>query len=552
MIKAVDTTNTAGSACPLCCNEFSKADLLYPIHCPTTQCHFQYCMNCIESLINSSNDGYTEASDGSYQVKISIRCPMCRAPYRTPNHPTTQLLGVVSPTAASNAIVGAILKLRQAASIPIPSATTSTTNGGKNNTNDSDLSASQLAQRNHFIMNSATITTTTGATGNGCKGSASSNTTTTIIKELKDAIMTVQQYYDSIDHKDCGTVPSLPWEDWEQYIQTLQRQEQQQQKLQLSNMSISSNHKSNVSDEGPVATASQPQSLLMISRDPTLFMGLDELLTYDEQEFITHMFISGDAELIAQAAHLLHSIMCTMMSQQSNSQPSKDVNSNNSNSSHRSTSTTMTAAKTNTTKKPKTMAQLDHEQKIRKKFPLPNHMPRVVTIQPYNPLNCKNPPIKFVPTPKQPSRPPPPQKTHSPIDNTAATATATANSINAATPTTTTPAPVKQIPPSTKAPSHATELTLASVNGIAGRVGLRRGDIITHVNNERVSTFSEYTIAVQYALEQQEQQIPFIPEHRTGQQPAAMTITVNANADTAQQLLQRAQQMQQQNVRFHC
>ena len=494
------TDTKAAASCPLCCNEFSRADVLYPIHCPTIQCHFQYCMKCIESLISSSNDGYAEASDGSYQVKISIRCPMCRAPYRTPNQSHHLPGGQCSPTGASNSIVNAILQLRQAASIQIPSAKSC------NRTNDSDLSASELAQRNQFIMNTAT-------------------STTTIIKELKDAITTVQQYYDSIDHKDCGTVPALPWEDWEQYIQMLQRQEQEQQKLQLSNMSLSSNQKGTRLDEGTnVSAASQP--VMTISRDPTLFMGLDELLTYDEQEFITHMFISGDAELIAQAANLLHSIMCTMMMEQQQQQPHPSKNNNNG---------TSTAKASTSIKKQKTMAQLDHEQKIRKKFPIPNHMPRVVTIPPYNPLNCgKNPPIKFVPPPK----PPPPPK-----------------AVKVSTPTAAAAQPTESLPPQRQPPiavKHNNELMLASVNGVAGRVGLRRGDIITHVNQERVSTFSEYTIAVQYALEQQQQPSPPDPPLSPNATAASMSITVNANEETAQQLLKRAQQMQQQNVRFHC
>ena len=483
---------------------------MYPIHCPTTQCQFQYCMKCMESFIHSSNDGYTEASDGSYQVKVSIRCPMCRAPYRTPSqqHASVAIMAISSPSStASNAIVYAILKLRQAASIHIP--TTSTKHNTNYNTNDSDLSASQLAQRNQFLMNYQN----NNNNSNNNSISNNSNNTTNIIPELKDAIATVQHYYDSIDCKDCGTVPSLPWDDWEQYIQTLQQQELQQQQIQLSNMSLSSQGSSN-NKNTTFTSLSSETSTTLISRDPTLFMGLDELLTYDEQEFITHMFISGDAELLAQAAYLLHSIMCTMMIQQQTSTTSaKDSITN---------SATKPNTTTTTTKKQKTMAQLEHEQKIRKKFPVPQHMPRVVTIPPYNPLltNSKQTLIKFIPTPP-PSRRPPSTTT------TAAT----------------TPSP----------------LTLVGVNGIAGRVGLRRGDVITHVNQERVHTFGEYTIAVQYALEQQQQQecdVPQPPSPRHGLQSSSpsssvMAITVNANDDIAQQLQVRAQQMQLQNVRFH-
>jgi hypothetical protein len=455
------------------------------------------------------------------------------------------MVGIQSPTTISNTIVQAILKLRQAASISIPSSSSSQKSSSSNKknhhhpkndtaltetnaintttttttitTNDSDLSASQLAQRNQFLRQYPNHN---------------------IITELKDAITMVQQYYDSIDHKDCGTVPSLPWHDWEQYISSLQQQEQQQQQIQLANMSLqqqtttSSSSISTGSHTVPTTTTITTLSrdpTLTLSRDPTLFMGLDELLTYDEQEFITHMFISGDVELIAQAAYLLHSIMCTMMTTPSSSLSSKDNHPTRPNNS--------TTTNHNNKKPSKTMAQLEHEQKIRKKFPLPNHMPRVVTIPPYNPLvqlnhrNKQQIPIKFIPIPSSKS-------------------SAATKPPSSSTPKSTASSSQSQSPQ--QQPHY--ELTLAGVNGIAGRVGLRRGDIITHVNQERVHTFSEYTIAVQYALEQQEQE----QQSESQSTPSSgstmtntMTITVNANEEIAQQLYARAQQMQQQNVRFH-
>jgi hypothetical protein len=287
-------------------------------------------------------------------------------------------------------------------------------------------------------------------------------------------------------------------------------QQQQQPTTTTTTSSSTGSHTATTTSTTPTTS-----TITTLSRDPTLFMGLDELLTYDEQEFITHMFISGDVELIAQAAYLLHSIMCTMMTTPS-------ISSSSSKDNHPTRPNNSTTTNHNNKKPSKTMAQLEHEQKIRKKFPLPNHMPRVVTIPPYNPLvqlnhrNKQQIPIKFIPIPSSSKQQPSPQ--------------------------------------SQQQQQQQHELTLAGVNGIAGRVGLRRGDIITHVNQERVHTFSEYTIAVQYALEQQEQ------EQQSESQPTpssgstmtnTMTITVNANEEIAQQLYARAQQMQQQNVRFH-
>lgn len=50
---------------------------MYPVLCPT-QCGFNFCVNCVEHLVESSEHDYEEASDGSRHVKIKLQCPQCR------------------------------------------------------------------------------------------------------------------------------------------------------------------------------------------------------------------------------------------------------------------------------------------------------------------------------------------------------------------------------------------------------------------------------------------------------------------------------------------
>jgi hypothetical protein len=326
---------------------------------------------------------------------------------------------------------------------------------------DSEFSASELTHRNTFLRD-------------------------VCIRDLQDAVITVQQYYDSIDQKDCGTVRPLNWEAWKEYLRFYQQQQQQQ------SSTVSASHRK---DDVHNATTSNMETV--IPRDPTLFMGLDDILTHDEQEYITRMFVSGVTETVAQAAYLLHSIVVTNITK-----PART--SSASTSRHHSNTTASTSSRTATTTtntsvaRKKSTAQIEHEQKVRKRFPLPTHMPRVITMPPYNPLEQhKNPPLKFVP-----SKP----------------GTSNSSSTSSTAPTTQPP----------------TELTIGSVHGVAGRVGIRRGDVVTHINGERIMTYSEFTIALQYVLAEE-----------------YVTITVNANDAIAQQLLHRAQQMKQQNIRFH-
>lgn len=64
--------------CPICLNTMSRSDIIYPITCPTS-CNYNFCVDCMSSLLRSSREDYQVASDGSRQVKIRLQCPNCRA-----------------------------------------------------------------------------------------------------------------------------------------------------------------------------------------------------------------------------------------------------------------------------------------------------------------------------------------------------------------------------------------------------------------------------------------------------------------------------------------
>jgi len=395
--------------CPLCCEPLSKADKQYPLHCPTSTCNFQFCFYCLQQLAKSASDGYTEASDGSHQVKVALCCPQCRGEYCN-KQPDSEFL-------KASSIVQAVLQLRQAAATPLPGQIP-----------DSDLTATQLSHRKRFLEEVANV------------------------KILQDQLSLLQKYNDSLS-KDTEKLPELDWEAWKPHLEEASKHDPCS--LQCASSTDSGNAE------------------LVLPRDPTLFLGLEDLMTLDEQEFITSMLVSGQAETLAQAANLLQNITDTSMRQRGAAAVQQLSFTDNH---HR-------FAPARPSK-----AQLEHQHRVRGRFPLPVHMPRSVTLPLYDPVNDRKPALEFI----------------RPKDNMQE----------------------KGVP----------ELTLAAVRGPAGRVGLRKGDVVTHVNGEDVGTMGEFTVALQMAM---------------STTTADFQLTVNANSTTALALRSRAQEMKKQKIRFH-
>ena len=431
--------------CPLCCEPMDSADLLYPLHCATPSCQSQLCLACLRQLAKSAADGYGEASDGSHQVKVALQCPQCRGEYSNKQ---------ADPFLTTTSEVHAVLRLRQAASTPLPGTVP-----------DSQLSATQLSHRIRFLEE----------VGN--------------VKILQDSLKLVQQYHDSLrsSNKDWrGTgpqrvvFPELDWDAWRLHLEEAANRTHQQHSAAPCGMISSSD--------------SADSAELVLNRDPTLFLGLEEIMSLDEQEFITRMLVSGHAETVQQAASLLQNMTQISMGQRSATAVeqlsfanggggrSNTTNNNNNNNNTRS----------NQSPRPRlSKAQIEHQQRVRNRFPLPIHMPRSVTLPIYDPVYEKKAPLEFVAMqPKYIEK----QKQQ-----------------------------------------HIPELTLIAVRGAAGRVGLRKGDVVTHVQGEAVTTVGEFIVALQLC----------------NNNDGTFQLTVNANETTALALRSRAQEMKLQKIRFH-
>jgi signal recognition particle subunit SEC65 len=272
----------------------------------------------------------------------------------------------------SNIIVNSVLLLRKAHAL-------SETLGQR----DSELSATALQTKHSFIRE-------------------------TSLEDLKDAVRRLEVYH--TEHGVDNAVPPLDWKEWSRYLP-----ENSNSSLQNNNL-----HATAVVHRRPFC-------------DLTLFMGLEELMTRDEQEFVTEMLSCGKAELLQQAAHILHGILHVSASRNAEG-ALQQLSTFGSNGSGGSSSAT---------RKGMTKQELADTQKARKRWPLPTRMPRCVSLPVYDP-EARSKLLKF--------------KKH--------------------------------------AADESQELVLAGVRGPAGRSGLRVGDIVTHIQGEAVTAQTDYAKAM--------------------------------------------------------
>lgn len=487
-----DQTKTVEEECPLCCDPMSIADIRYPLHCPTGSCKFNYCSNCIKRFLLAASDGYEIASDGSRQLRVTVKCPYCRARYIAPTEQLQQqqqLQNMLllhnnnyensSPTnnrlnpnqnkmntnhTTDTILVQSVLTLRNA--VCVEQLLTTQTN------NDSHLSSTDLRIRQQFIDEVS-------------------------VEELEDAYTCVQQYQNclqkllspsSLDNNDTPPTKKqttdtysnalrlvpLNWEVFRKYLSRSRKNNNNNGTTPTTTSSASNG------TEGDHV----PQQRTIVWKDPTLFLGLEELMTSAEHEFLTSMMTSGESELIAQAATILSGVMDMSLARRNTSSTAV--------SNH-------TATTTNQASRPVRLSSkcVDQIYRARKRYPLPIHMPRCVTIPAYDPL-------------------------HDTKDNTL------------------------QFEKDTNHNNHPKGFTLVlnRVSGIAGRIGLRKGDIVTHVDGNEIHTYEEFVVQMQQVLST-------TTTSTTGTSSTKdVQIIVNATNDNAIALQKRAHEMQKDGVTF--
>jgi hypothetical protein len=169
--------------------------------------------------------------------------------------------------------------------------------------------------------------------------------------------------------------------------------------------------------------------------DDTLFQGLHDFVSRDEKLFLTELFTSGDVRNLAQAAMILHSVLRLSMSGKAAALAKQDEFSMS---------------------KHEMQKQVDLIAKTKASYPLPNHMPGYFLIPPFS----KKDGFMTLVEEEWDGFITPPHSSQRVFDQIYG--------------------PLYH-PPQDEYPVQV--VTIHSVRGPIGRLGLRRGDIVTHLND---------------------------------------------------------------------
>ena len=434
--------------CLLCLEPLQACDKEIPMLCPLDGCPFNYCSQCVWNLLLTSSQPYQEASDGSKQLKVALQCPQCRTKY-----PHRQ-------------IVQDVLLLRQAHRLEPLFFTPSQ--------NESSLKASDLSAKADF--------------GHQVTYEGLRESWLRVDKYLRGRFSEREGFeVDTITDED-NRIPPLP-EQWKDHLSLHNHNTSSSRNGGIGSSSSfdSTSNQSNNSQTNTSRGIGQGQAQYDIV-DPTLFQGMDETMTLSEQEFLSKLLISGSVPNLMHAAQVLYGMLQLMLQgglKARSSQPLSGVNysslsGNDSNNSHKHYSTTPHNSNNNlrmlTTGTRLLYPDMDTAL-LRKRFPLPLHMPRWIVLPVYNP-HKRGAPLSFQDDPYG--------------------------------------------------------LLVTSVKGSAGQQGIRKGDIVTHINEDACasSTPDDFTVYMKTLYDRF--------KHSQDSMEGTVTLVVNAHPDTAQALQKRS------------
>jgi len=265
-------------------------------------------------------------------------------------------------------------------------------------------------------------------------------------------------------------------------------------------------HDNDANSESKNSNSNNPHGVLGMGQaqydivDPTLFQGMDETMTLSEQEFLSKLMVSGSIPNLMHAAHILHGMLQLMLQGGLKARQYQSLNFSHLSSGDQNTTNTTNGnnyqskngSRTNIATTPQNKKNLrmlttgtkllypDMEVAVlRKRFPLPSNMPRWIVLPIYNP-DKRGVPLQFK--------------------------------------------------------DHPFGLLITSVKGSAGQQGVRKGDIVTHINEESCasSTPQDFETYMKGLYERNKEQ---------QQQDETITLVVNAHSETAEALQKRSFEM---------
>jgi len=386
---------------------------------PCQQCDFNFCSACVENFCKAAEDDFQIASDGSRQVKVHVSCPQCRSKYLLDDLEDTVLL-LRRAHALAETIMVAVEDNNGAVE------ETKEESGCQNSTKyrllrDSDLSASQLAKKSEFASNEVRDQLEEAS-------------------DLYEEAMAKAKCEDRTEKELAKATRVAAKHKWTCLLEQLPNEPdnacQCGNDADFCDGSCGSRNSIEVvlQNTSSYSPTSSPKRKSVV--DETLFQGFDEFMNKDERIFLTDLFTDGDVRSVSQAALIMNGVRRLAMTGK-----------------HKST-----AMREERMSKQELQQKIDRIDQLKVRFPLPNHMPGYFLIPTYSYregyMTLKDKPWDGSMTPPQRSK----------------RVFETVYSKHYQRPR-----------PNDEYPVQVT--TIQAVRGPIGRLGLRRDDIITHVED---------------------------------------------------------------------
>lgn len=229
--------------CSICLDAMHPYDNDHPLQCHH-RCGYNFCKNCIASLIASSKDDFMEASDGNLHVKVYLHCPNCRSDLSATIRDTLLLRKVDAHNASKK--------------------------GCCDTEQNDEESASQL-------LTEQILTTPEVKAAIARARISEAQFLGRSVPELEAVSM--EDDDDCDDYDEEGIEMDLVHGVHQSF--RLRRTQPKQHKR---------------------------QPTVVVQTDSTLFGGLDYFLNDEEQLYVTQLLTSGDAKKLGEAAQILHSV----------------------------------------------------------------------------------------------------------------------------------------------------------------------------------------------------------------------------------------------------
>ena len=428
-----DSNDGNDCPCPICLDTMTTSEsFVYPLPC--LRCDYNFCSSCVENFCKAAEDDYQIASDGSRQVKITVSCPQCRSSYpltdledtvlllRNAHELSASILEKVETITAAEDNDGKGVEESKEDMTELPDSEPTVTTKYRM-MRDSELSSSQLARKSEFES-----------------------------VELREQLEEAALLYENAVSKSAARRDDEPARARRDTAKEMWRALLDQLPVEPDNVCTCVNPDNcdgSCGCRNSIEVVLQPSGSFGSAKDPTpkeskksvmdetLFQGFDEFINKDEKVFLTDLFTDGDVRSVVQAALIMNGVRRLALS-----------------GNHMSIS--------NQNEPPKSRQEiqqhLDHIDQMKIQFPLPNHMPGYFLIPTYSYwegyMTLKDKPWDGTMTP--------PQRSKRVFEHVYGK---------------------HYQRPREKEEYPLTVTTVQAVKGPIGRLGLRRDDIITHVDD---------------------------------------------------------------------